>query len=54
MNQLNLINQKETEKFIFRIKPDFIIIAAAKGGILANQNYKADFIYENLMIKLTL
>ena len=51
-NQLNLINQKETEKFIFRIKPDFIIIAAAKvGGILANQNYKADFIYENLMIQ---
>ena len=51
-NQLNLINQKETEKYILRIKPDFIIIAAARvGGILANQNYKANFIYENLMIQ---
>lgn len=51
-NQLNLINQKKTEKFILKIKPDFIIIAAARvGGILANQNYKANFIYENLMIQ---
>ncbi len=47
-----MINQKETEKYLLRIKPDFIIIAAARvGGILANQNYKANFIYENLMIQ---
>ncbi len=51
-NKLNLINQKDTEKFIIKNKPDFVIIAAARvGGILANQNYKANFIYENLMIQ---
>ena len=51
-NKLNLINQKDTEKFFFKNKPDFVIIAAARvGGILANQNYKANFIYENLMIQ---
>jgi GDP-L-fucose synthase len=50
--KLNLLNQKETEDYILRMKPDFIILAAARvGGILANQNYKANFIYENLMIQ---
>ena len=47
-NKLNLLNQKETENFFIKKKPDFIIIAAARvGGILANKNYKANFIYEN-------
>jgi GDP-L-fucose synthase len=33
-------------------KPDYVILAAAKvGGILANNTYKADFIYENMMIE---
>jgi len=51
-NKLNLLNQKETENFFIKKKPDFIIIAAAKvGGILANKNFKANFIYENLMIQ---
>ena len=51
-NRLNFLNQQKTEKFLFRSKPDFVIIAAARvGGILANQNYKASFIYENLMIQ---
>ena len=51
-NILNLLNQKKTEKFLLRVKPDFVIIAAARvGGILANHNYKANFIYENLMIQ---
>ena len=51
-DKLNLLNQKETENFFLKIKPDFVVIAAAKvGGIMANQNYKANFIYENLMIQ---
>ena len=51
-NKLNLLDQKQTETFICKNKPDFVILAAARvGGILANQNYKANFIYENLMIQ---
>ena len=51
-SNLNLLSQKDTQNFISRINPDFIIIAAARvGGILANQKFKANFIYENLMIQ---
>ena len=51
-NELNFINQKQTEKYLLKIKPNFVIIAAARvGGIWANQNNKANFIYENLMIQ---
>ena len=51
-DKLNLLNQNDTEKFFKKIKPDFVIIAAAKvGGILANHKFKANFIYENLMIQ---
>ena len=51
-NKLNLLNQRDTENFIKKIKPDFVINAAARvGGILANYKFKADFIYENLMIQ---
>ena len=51
-NKLDLLNQAKTEQFIKKIKPDFVIIAAAKvGGILANENFKADFIYQNLVIQ---
>jgi GDP-L-fucose synthase len=51
-DKLNLLNQNDTEKFVKKIKPDFVIIAAAKvGGILANHKFKANFIYENLMIQ---
>jgi len=53
--KLDLINQKQTFNFIKKIKPEYVILAAAKvGGILANQNNKADFIYENLMIQSNL
>jgi GDP-L-fucose synthase len=49
---LDLLNQKETYMFIKKNKPDFVIIAAARvGGILANQRFSADFIYQNLMIQ---
>ena len=48
-------NQNQTEKFIKKIKPDCVLIAAARvGGILANNNFKANFIYENLMIQTNL
>ncbi len=51
-NKLDLINQVQTEKFLKKIKPDYVIIAAAKvGGILANNNFKGEFIYQNLMIQ---
>tara|TARA_B100000780_G_C21116411_1_gene451744 strand:- start:979 stop:1920 length:942 start_codon:yes stop_codon:yes gene_type:complete len=50
--KLDLLNQQNVEKFIKKIKPDFIIIAAAKvGGILINNTDKASFIYENIMIQ---
>ena len=51
-NKLDFINQIQTEKFLKKIKPDYVIIAAAKvGGILANNNFKGDFIYQNLMMQ---
>ena len=53
--KLNLLNQNQTKKFINKIKPDCVIIAAARvGGIMANKQYKANFIYENLMIQTNL
>ena len=52
---LNLLDQKKTENFLKKISPDYVIIAAAKvGGINANNNYKAEFLYENLMIQTNL
>lgn len=52
---LDLLDTKKTTNYLKKIKPDFVIIAAAKvGGILANQKYKAEFIYENLMIQTNL
>src|SRR5210317_2433537 len=52
---VDFTNQIQTKKYLNKIKPKFVVIAAAKvGGILANQNYKADFIYQNLMIQTNL
>ena len=49
---LDLLNQKKTENFLKRTRPNFVIIAAAKvGGILINQQNKANFIYQNLTIQ---
>jgi len=51
-SQLDLIKQNPVQNFFKKYKPDFVIIAAAKvGGIIANNNYPADFIYQNLMIE---
>jgi len=49
---LDLMRQDETEKSFEDEKPEVVIIAAAKvGGILANNTYRAEFIYDNLMIE---
>ena len=54
-NNLDLINQEKVLKFFKKKKPNYIIIAAAKvGGIYSNNKYKAQFIYENLMIQSNL
>ena len=50
-NELDLLRQEETERFFAKERPDYVFVAAAKvGGILANNTYKAQFLYENLMI----
>lgn len=50
--ELDLVNQKAVEEFFKVEKPEFVILAAAKvGGIVANNTYRADFIYENLAIQ---
>ena len=49
---LDLIRQKEVENFFNSERPEVVIVAAAKvGGILANNTYRAEFIYDNLMIE---
>ena len=50
--ELDLTNQKAVEEFFEIEKPQYVILAAAKvGGIVANNTYRADFIYENLAIQ---
>ena len=50
--RLNLINQKKVFNYLKKIKPDLVIIAAARvGGIIANSSNKSQFIYENLQIQ---
>lgn len=49
--ELDLRNQQATEFFFNEEKPQYVFMAAAKvGGIVANNTYRADFLYENLMI----
>lgn len=50
--ELNLINQQAVADFFATEKPDFVFLAAAKvGGIVANNTYRAEFIYDNIMIQ---
>jgi GDP-L-fucose synthase len=50
--ELDLINQPAVKEFFAQNKPEYVILAAAKvGGILANNTYPAQFIYENLQIQ---
>jgi GDP-L-fucose synthase len=50
--ELDLRSQVDVSKFFQTEKPEYVFLAAAKvGGILANNTYRADFLYENLMIQ---
>lgn len=50
--ELNLTNQLAVQSFFSSEQPEYVFLCAAKvGGIKANNEYKADFIYENLMIQ---
>jgi GDP-L-fucose synthase len=54
-SELDLLNQQAVHTFLQAEKPDYIYIAAAKvGGIQANNVYRADFIYQNLMVEANL
>ena len=50
--ELDLLNQSAVHQFFKEEKPDYVFLAAAKvGGIHANNTYRADFIYQNLVIE---
>lgn len=50
--ELDLRNQEAVAHFFENQRPDYVFMAAAKvGGILANNTYKAEFLYDNLMIE---
>lgn len=50
--ELDLRDQSQVEAFFLQEKPDYVFLAAAKvGGILANNTYRAAFLYDNLMIQ---
>ena len=53
--ELDLCDEVAVDRFISQEKPEFVFLAAARvGGILANQNYPADFIRDNLVIQVNL
>jgi GDP-L-fucose synthase len=53
--ELDLIDQRAVHAFMAEQRPDYIFIAAAKvGGIQANNQYRAEFLYQNLMIEANL
>ena len=52
-NELDLIRQEEVENFFRAEKPEYVFLAAAKvGGIVANSEALADFMYENMLIEM--
>jgi GDP-L-fucose synthase len=54
-DDVDFTNQEETERYFCSEEPEYVFIAAAKvGGIMANKNYKADFLTENLQIQTNL
>jgi GDP-L-fucose synthase len=51
--KLDLIRQSDVEDFFASEKPDYVFLAAAKvGGIISNNTYPADFMYENMMMEM--
>lgn len=54
-DDVDFTNQDETEKYFCSVKPEYVFVAAAKvGGIMANNNYKAEFLTKNLQIQTNL
>jgi len=54
-SDLDLTDQRAVNEFFEKEKPEYVFVAAAKvGGIYANNTYRADFIYQNLMIESNL
>lgn len=54
-DDVDFTNQDETERYFCSEEPEYVFVAAAKvGGIMANNNYKADFLTENLQIQTNL
>lgn len=52
-SELDLCRQDEVEAFFAKEKPEYVFLAAAKvGGIMANQNALADFMYENMILEM--
>jgi GDP-L-fucose synthase len=52
LEELDLLNEQAVASFFESEKPEYVVLAAAKvGGIVANMTYRAQFIYENLMIQ---
>ena len=50
--ELDLRSQQQTEQFFASEKPEYVFLAAAKvGGIVANDTYRAEFLYDNVMIE---
>lgn len=50
--ELDLRNQRAVDNFFARQRPEYVFLAAAKvGGIMANNTYRADFIYDNLIME---
>ena len=51
--ELDLCRQQEVERFFEQEKPEYVFLAAAKvGGIVANSNALADFMYENMILEM--
>ena len=52
-DELDLCRQEATESFFAEERPEYIFLAAAKvGGIVANQNFPADFLYDNMILEM--
>ena len=52
-SELNLCRQEEVEQFFAEERPDYVFLAAAKvGGIVANSQALADFMYENMILEM--
>jgi GDP-L-fucose synthase len=54
-DEMDLVEQRQVRDWVARVKPDAMVVAAAKvGGILANSTLPAEFLYQNLMIEANL